>query len=145
MLEKNKIAGKIVICGRNKTKKFQYLHRLSHPLVIQAGEVDDIENYFAAADLFINPVMTGGGIQTKNIDALNYNLSVVGFENMFTDMEDTLCKGKIFKAAAGNKQHFYEQIVAALSNAPLATPPAFYEYHSLAIQAEKLAARLNSK
>lgn len=49
---------KIIVCGRNRIKGFEHLNSLSHPMVINAGEVDDIENYFAAADLFLNPVMT---------------------------------------------------------------------------------------
>jgi glycosyltransferase involved in cell wall biosynthesis len=136
--------GKIIICGRNKSKPFQYQKKLSHPLVIQAGEVNDIENYFAAAGLFINPVLTGGGIQTKNIDAISYNLPVVGFENMLAGLESSLCPGKIFKASAGNWDRFTEKIEVALCSTPALTPPSFYTYYSFAIQTEKLAARLKS-
>jgi glycosyltransferase involved in cell wall biosynthesis len=74
--------GKIIICGRNKLPSFQYLNHLSHPMVINGGEVEDIENYFAAADVFINPVLSGGGVQTKVIDALSYGCNVVAFKNM---------------------------------------------------------------
>jgi polysaccharide biosynthesis protein PslH len=82
--------GKVIICGRNKFSSFQYLNRLSHPMVINAGEVEDIENYFGAADVFINPVLTGGGVQTKAIDALGYNLKVVAFNTMIEkNMQDT--------------------------------------------------------
>ncbi len=81
-LAESNFQGRIIICGRNKLPSFQYLNSLSHPMVINAGEAEDIENYFAAADVFINPVLTGGGVQTKVIDALSYGFGVVAFRYM---------------------------------------------------------------
>lgn len=81
-LMKTGFKGRIIICGRNELSQFQYLKKLTHPLVIQAGEVDDIETYFAAAGVFINPVAKGGGMQTKNIDALFKGCAVVCFSDV---------------------------------------------------------------
>ena len=77
--------GRIIICGRNELSPFQNLKKLKHPLVIQAGEVDDIETYFAATTVFINPVVKGGGMQTKNIDALFNGCAVVCFSDIAGD------------------------------------------------------------
>jgi glycosyltransferase involved in cell wall biosynthesis len=118
MLAAQNFAGKIIICGRNYEKNYEYLKQLSHPLVIQAGEVNDIENYFAAADLFINPVMSGGGVQTKNIDAASFHLPVVDFS-----MSEELAKkgttiNKLFSARLGDFTGFTEKIMAALNKTP---------------------------
>ena len=40
--------------------------------IIYAGFVDDVVPYFKATDIFLNPVVTGGGIKTKVVDAIGY-------------------------------------------------------------------------
>ncbi|MBK7558780.1 MAG: glycosyltransferase [Chitinophagaceae bacterium] len=44
--------------------------------MIYAGFVEDINLYFKGCDIFINPVVNGGGIKTKLVEALGYDLSV---------------------------------------------------------------------
>jgi glycosyltransferase involved in cell wall biosynthesis len=132
---------KIIICGRNHIKGFEHLNNLSHPKVINAGEVEDIDNYFAGADLFINPVITGGGIQTKNLEALSYDLNLVCFNNMLSGIDLSLCGGKIYTAIPGNWKAFIEAInVAIASTAKI--PSAFFDHYSFDRQVRKLAERL---
>ena len=45
--------------------------------IIYAGFVDDITLFYKAADMLINPVIDGGGIKTKLVEALGYNMNVV--------------------------------------------------------------------
>jgi polysaccharide biosynthesis protein PslH len=101
---------KIIICGRNKLSSFQYLNSLSHPMIISAGEVEDIENYFAAADVFINPVLTGGGVQTKVIDALSYGCGVVCFEKMLEKNIQNTYGQSLFSANNLDWNDFVKQI-----------------------------------
>jgi polysaccharide biosynthesis protein PslH len=110
--------GKIIICGRNKLPSLQYLNNLSHPMVINTGEVEDIENYFAAADIFINPVLTGGGVQTKVIDALSYGCNVVCFENMTTAIVISLAAERIFICKNNSRDEFVFQVtgISKISN-----------------------------
>ncbi len=119
---------KILICGRNHLQRFQYLKQLIHPDVLYVGEVEDIENYFAGADIFLNPVQTGGGIQSKIIEALKYNLNVVCFSEQADDQLIKLTGEKIFTNIAGNYNEMVENISSAVEkNSP--TPPAFFEYY----------------
>jgi polysaccharide biosynthesis protein PslH len=104
--------GMIIICGRNKLPSFQYLNHLSHPMVINAGEVEDIENYFAAADVFINPVLSGGGVQTKVIDALSYGCAVVCIENMTSGIPASLITERIFVCKTDSWDEFIFQVTA---------------------------------
>jgi polysaccharide biosynthesis protein PslH len=142
LLAKKFIASRIIVCGRNRFDSFQYLKKLSHPLVIYAGEVEDIENYFSAADTFINPVLDSGGVQTKNIDALSYGLPVVCFANVLAGLNTSLCPGKIFKAAENDWDGFSDAIIESLQTPAIDTLDSFFSYYSFASQAEKLAARL---
>lgn len=123
----------VIVCGRIKSKKYACLHRLSHPNVVHAGEVDDIENYFAAADVFINPVQTGGGIQTKTIDALAAGLNVVCFAGM-TDKTLASAAGDAMTAVPnGNWPAFIHALrqVAADKRPVPPSFPAHYDWQKI--------------
>jgi hypothetical protein len=147
MLEKNSPGKfKIIICGRNKLNKFQYLKRLKHPTVLYAGEVNDIENYFMAADIFLDPVATGSGIQTKILEALSYDLDVICFESMLDDKLNSIAASKIFTCEDGNIGEMVN-IIALLDTGNESdrheptTPPGFFEYYNWT----NIVKRLNEK
>ena len=142
-ISRQNLSYRIIICGRNDHPSFQYLKKLSHPAVILASEVEDIENYFSAADVFINPVESGGGIQTKNIDALSYELNVICFDHMLAGIEMGLTNSKVFTVAKKDWKGFVTTIHKACLY-PQVLPESFFYHYSFARQTEKLAARLNS-
>ncbi|MEI9947350.1 MAG: glycosyltransferase family 4 protein [Chitinophagaceae bacterium] len=142
-LSKGDYPFKIIICGRNKFASFQCLKELIHPHVINAGEVTDIENYFAAADAFINTVQQGGGIQTKNIDALASNCNVVCFENMVEEETVNLVGNKIFTVQAKDWQGFVGRMKEA-ANQLAETPPSFFEYYKWENIMSGIVAKLNT-
>lgn len=68
---------KILICGNKLPASYHQLFDYKAQNIIYAGFVDDISLCFKGADIFINPVIDGGGIKTKVVEALGYNLSVI--------------------------------------------------------------------
>jgi polysaccharide biosynthesis protein PslH len=140
MLSAMNLNYRIIICGRNSEKRYQYLNQLSHPSVIMAGEVDDIDCYFAGADVFINPVQLGGGVQTKNIDALANHCNLVCFDNMLD--KDTLqtAGDKIFPARNDDWNDFAKQIQKAI-DVKNPTPERFFQYYYW----ENIIARLSAR
>jgi glycosyltransferase involved in cell wall biosynthesis len=68
----------IVICGKDIPASIQ---SSCYPNVSIEGFVDDINLYFRAADIFLNPVAEGGGIKTKLVEALANDLIAVSFKN----------------------------------------------------------------
>lgn len=134
---------KIIICGRNKEPSFQYLEKLSHPYVIAAGEVGDMEYYFAAASVFINPVQHGGGIQVKNIDALAHHCNLVCFENMIEKETVAVARDKVFTASQEDWPAFIQQIKKAASYTG-ETPPSFFEHYDWAHSIARLMDRINT-
>lgn len=124
LLDQQNFHYKIITCGRNQSS-FHYLNELKAPTkLVMAGEVDDVETYFLAADVFINPVLTGGGVQTKTLDALSYHLNVVCFDSKLRGIENA--GEKVFAVADGDWQAFANVTIAATqSSAP--TPAAFFE------------------
>lgn len=133
---------RIIICGRNQDPRFAYLHSFKDDRVIMAGEVDDINTYFAAADVFINPVETGGGVQTKIIDAVHAGLPVVCFEQMPEGIPPATVAGKLFPAQKKNWEEFANQAAWCCVQPPAPVPAAFYERFSWPVITAKVAAFL---
>jgi hypothetical protein len=104
--------------------------------------VEDIETYFSGADIFINPVLTGGGVQTKNLDALSYGLNIVCFDNMLSGLELPLCREKVFIATANNWVDFAAKMRLALESPSPPTSPEFFQHYSFDNQVANLAKRL---
>lgn len=68
---------KIIICGSKLPASYTELAGYKDRNIIYAGFVPDISIYFKGSDIFINPVIDGGGIKTKLVEALGYDLTAV--------------------------------------------------------------------
>ena len=64
----------IIICGKGLPADLQELKPFADKNIVYAGFVDDISLYFKGSDIFINPVVEGGGIKTKLVEALGNDL-----------------------------------------------------------------------
>lgn len=120
---------KVLICGRNKFPSFQYLKNYIHANVVQAGEVEDIAPYFQSADVFINPVLSGGGVQTKIIDALAHNCNVVAFDRCLQGIDSSVAANKIASVADGDWKSF-AQSIQQMQQHKEPTPPGFFHKYS---------------
>lgn len=134
---------RILICGRLRDAKFRYLSSYSHPNVQMVGEVEEIEPYFAAADLFINPVLSGAGVQTKTIDALAHHCNVVCFEGMVDNDLIGVSRGKLFLSRQEDWANFIILLKSGW-NQELKTPTEFFNKYSWEKNIEKLAAVIPS-
>ncbi|MDX1937401.1 MAG: glycosyltransferase [Flavihumibacter sp.] len=74
-------AYRIIICGRGLPAAMNSLKDYADKNIVFAGFVDDITVYFKGADIFINPVIEGGGIKTKLVEALGYGTAAVSTTN----------------------------------------------------------------
>jgi glycosyltransferase involved in cell wall biosynthesis len=72
---------KIIICGNKLPADRNGLINYKDQNIIYAGFVDDINLYFKGCDIFINPVIDGGGIKTKVVEALGNDLSVISTQS----------------------------------------------------------------
>ena len=71
---------KILVCGKGLPDFFNDLKDYSDKNIIYAGFVDDISIYFKAADVFLNPIISGGGVKTKAIEAIAMDCTVISTE-----------------------------------------------------------------
>ena len=143
LLEKQQRPYHVIICGLNQFPEFRHLYKLKHPSLTVTGEVKDIDRYFNAADVFINPVMESSGIQTKNIDALSYDLPVVCFQDTLTGIDTGLCGDRLLPCTDNDWNNFGATIGKATSLPATQTPGAFFNHYSFRTQVENLLAKLN--
>ena len=68
-LKKSNFEFNLIIAGKGLSPELNELKNYKSDGIIYAGYVDDIDALFTAADIFINPVISGGGVKTKLIEA----------------------------------------------------------------------------
>lgn len=79
-LQRENIEYKIIISGSHLPDRYDNLKQYQNNNIIFAGFVEDINMYFTAADIFLNPISEGGGIKTKLVEALSANTSCISYK-----------------------------------------------------------------
>ncbi|MGE5106485.1 MAG: glycosyltransferase [Sphingobacteriales bacterium] len=114
---------KIFICGKQSKGSINRLNKNKN--IIATGFVDSIEEYFQAADVFINPVLSGSGVQTKNFDAIADGLSVAATSFSAEALPEYLYSKKVLIAENNNWEQLADNIIHLAQN-PSPTPAQFY-------------------
>ncbi|MEO9070419.1 MAG: glycosyltransferase [Ginsengibacter sp.] len=107
---KKNISYKIIICGKGLPVEMNELKNYADQNIIYAGFVDDISVYFKGVDVFINPVTDGGGIKTKLVESLGYNLNVVSTLNGAIGVDENICNGKLLLCENTDWQSFADKM-----------------------------------
>lgn len=132
----------ILITG-NRARKNLIDKILAAENVLYLGYVDDVNLYYQAADLFINPVSNDTGIKTKLVEAIANNCTAISTESGASGIKKELCGEKLVTVKDGDWNNFADKI-AAHKNSEATTPNAFYEFYSWKNIAEKAAGRIKS-
>ena len=114
---------KIIICGRDIPAD---ITGRQYPDIIFAGFVDDVSIYFKAADIFLNPVSEGGGIKTKLVEAIGYNLNAVSTKNGAIGINPGWCNNKLSICENNDWASFTELIIKS-SKYDADTQPIYFE------------------
>jgi len=120
---------RIIICGRGLPSSFNELKDFAGKNIIYAGFVDDVYAYFKAADIFLNPVIKGGGIKTKIVEAMAYGATVISCVSGAAGIELSVCGEKIKIVPDDNAGAFIHEILK-IKDLHMATPGEYYEYYS---------------
>lgn len=139
--EKMEVPFRVLATGRIVYPGFEYLKSLKHSRYWYAGQAQTVEPFFMGADLFINPVMTGGGIKVKLMEALSYGLPVVSFRSAAEGVDTALAGKGLALVEDGNTLAFAETMIRALEARQQASDAFFHQYHWSHI-AEKVRDRL---
>ena len=119
---------KIIICGKRLPPGLNGLQEFADKNIIYAGFVDDIETYFKAADLFLNPVQAGGGIKTKMVEAIAYGATVIGCKTGAAGINKDVCGDKLIIIPDNNWQEFTKSILNNAHSTSL-TPLKYYDHY----------------
>jgi len=110
LLERKDLPYSIIICGRDIPAE---ISEKKYPNIIFAGFVDNISLYFKGTDVFLNPIREGGGIKTKLVEALGYNMNVVSTETGAIGVDQALCNGKLLLCGDNDWYSFAGLVVQA--------------------------------
>jgi hypothetical protein len=70
--------------------------RRLHPSIEVIGEIDDLAKYYASIDISLAPIRLGGGVKTKVIESLCFQVPVIGTAEAFEGISpDLLGSGSI--------------------------------------------------
>lgn len=117
---------KIIICGKGLPAIYNELKDYSNKNIIYAGFVKDIKTYFLGVDIFINPVIDGGGIKTKLVEALGYNVSVVSTVSGAIGVPLSIIDSKMKVVKDNDWDLFCNEIISL--DTLKDTPKVFFEY-----------------
>ncbi len=128
LLSDNSFHYKLIICGKGLPEQLNELKEYADKNIIYAGFVDDIEMYFKASDIFLNPVQTGGGIKTKMVEAIAFGAEVISSETGAAGIEKPVCGNKLNIVPDNNPIAFAEAIIKN-SGASSVTPQSYYDHY----------------
>ncbi len=119
---------KIIICGKGLPEYLNELKDYETKNIICAGFVNDIETYFKGADLFLNPVQSGGGIKTKMVEAIGFGTTVISTETGAAGIHRDICGEKLVVVPDNSWQQFADAIIRNKSH-ELPAPSAYYQHY----------------
>jgi hypothetical protein len=119
---------RMLICGKNLPENIK--EKLTDKKEITyCGFVDDIETYIDAADMMINPILSGGGVKTKAIDTLARNRQVISTRTGAEGIDPTVCGNKLQVVPDHDWEAFVNSILTHQTDSGK-IPDAFYETYS---------------
>lgn len=131
-LKKSGIPHEILIAGKGLSESLQ--QQITYTNNIHSmGFVEDLELFINACDIMLNPVLGGGGIKTKAVEALSYNKTVISSVSGAAGLITAVCGDKLVLAADNNWDEFTGKLVTAI-DVHSDIPDSFYDtYHHAAI------------
>jgi hypothetical protein len=124
LLQSRGLSYHLLICGLDIPES---ISNNVYPSVRFLGFVENLDLYLKGCRTFLNPVQSGGGIKTKLVEALAFNLNVVSTENGAIGVDLSLCNGKLIVCPDSEWNLFAESIVQSvhLTNT---MPAVFYDH-----------------
>jgi len=101
--------------------------QIQHPGIRVLGFVEDLEHYLMGCQVFLNPVMGGGGIKTKLVEALAFGLNVVSTASGSIGVDPEICGDKLVVCPDADWQDFADGIFR-MRDLESTTPMAFYDH-----------------
>lgn len=128
LLQQKKINYTIIVCGSHLPDHYNKLEAYKNKNIIYAGFVDDIDLYFRAADIFLNPISEGGGIKTKLVEALAGNASAVSYKSGAYGVPVSVTGGKLHVVTDNDAYNFADAIQSMSGTISADIPASFFQH-----------------
>ena len=116
----------LLICGKDLPAEFNGLKGLKN--VVYAGFVEDIDTYFLGSDIFINPVIEGGGIKTKLVEALALGLTCISTEDGAIGIPASVYRDQLSIVPNADLSGFNQKIIESLGATKQQASVAFFDH-----------------
>ena len=120
---------KILVCGKNLPFTIEQKIK-SNPSIIYCGFVPDLNEYIDAAKVVLNPILSGGGVKTKAIDALARNANLVSTETGAIGIDKAVCGDKLYVVNDHDVDGFATAIIKYCEAKTTNIPKQFYETYN---------------
>jgi glycosyltransferase involved in cell wall biosynthesis len=128
ILIRNNFHYKIIITGKRLPEEYRSLNDYADKNIIYAGFTDNIETYYKATDIFLNPVQSGGGIKTKMVEAIAFGTTLIATETGAAGILRKVCGDKLIVVPDNDWEGFANAILKT-SGSETPTPPEYYQYY----------------
>jgi glycosyltransferase involved in cell wall biosynthesis len=120
---------KILVCGNGLPDSYNKLEAYRDQNIIFCGFVDDITLYFKGADVYLNPMIGGGGIKTRLVESISYNTNAVSTQKGAIGFMNATVEDKVAVVEDNNWPAFAEAVIAMSKKKTADTTKEFYEYY----------------
>lgn len=104
----------------------EHIMRTSFPDTKLLGFAENLELYLSGCEVFLNPILSGGGIKTKLVEALAFDLNTVSTATGAIGVDAGICGGKLIICEDGDWQAFANGVASAIE-IHASTPDSFYK------------------
>lgn len=127
LLQKTNFPYTILICGGGLPERFNKLIAYQDKNIHYVGFVDNINEYIQACDVTLNPVITGGGVKTKMVEAIALGTPVISAKTGAKGVDPVACGEKLITIEDFDNQGFAEEILHLKNKFYQPTPASFYD------------------
>lgn len=138
LLMRDELKFSILLCGKDIPET---LSAKKQPRLFFAGFVPDISLYFKGADIFLNTVVEGGGIKTKLVEALGYDMNAISTQNGAIGIDPAICNNKLMVVPNDVWEDFVTAIIRTSGDQHISTP--FFDHFYWGNIANRASAFIN--
>lgn len=112
-LEKAGIQYELFITGKGLSEELQ--QKISKTANIHyTGFIPDLDLFLKSCDVMLNPVLTGGGIKTKAVEALGYNKMVVSSDSGAAGLLPSACGNNLLASPDHDWNSYAANVIKAI-------------------------------
>jgi glycosyltransferase involved in cell wall biosynthesis len=120
---------RIVITGNRAPRSLIELMQ-KNDAILYMGYVPDVDIFYQAADLFINPVSNDTGVKTKLIEAIANGCPAISTASGASGIRTDLCGDQLTIVPDNDWNSFVEKIITYKASSVRQTPQSFYDTYS---------------